>query len=118
MPRALAELRAQSGRKSGAGGGGCSEAEERGDQGWPGGVRCPRVDRNETGAPWRQECDTFALHYDLGEFVSERHEPARGQRYRGGTSWVRVYRYGECHCITRSGVILHGPHVRMFGAWD
>jgi hypothetical protein len=69
----------------------------------------------DPGATWRQECNGLAVRFHMGKFLYETHEPARGRKYRGGTSWVRHYRHGECHCITRNGNVLHGPHVRAIG---
>lgn len=69
----------------------------------------------DAGANWRQECDGIAVRYHMGRFLRETHEPATGRKYRGGTSWVRHYRHGQCHCITRNGNVLHGPHPRAIG---
>lgn len=69
----------------------------------------------DPGASWRQQCDGIAVRWHMGKFLYEWSEPATGRKYKGGTSWVRRYRQGECHTITRNGQVLHGPHPRILG---
>lgn len=57
-------------------------------------------------------CDALARQFKFGSYRYTSSEPATGRKYRGGTSFVRHYRAGECHFILRNSVILHGPHIR------
>lgn len=57
-------------------------------------------------------CNDLAERHRLGRYRYTSSEPATGRKYRGGTSYVRHYSFGECHYIYRNGVIIRGPHIR------